>query len=146
MRVSILLGLVIFLLGVGLSYLAYSMIQTQAMGPVQTAAVIISATLFIIFSATMLGLGTGLVIHWIIGFATHWKAFLAELILSFAMFFTGIGAAIMGGNIWLGLQIFFTFFIASVTLFSLSFISLFGGMAVGFVKVKKYAKKRFKKR
>ena len=145
MRVSIWIGLVTLALGIFLSYLADAMIATQAAGAVQTTAVLVASILFVLFSASMLGLGAGLVVHWIIGFATHWKAFIAEIILSFATFFVGIGATIMSGNWWTAAQVFFTFLIASITLFSLSFVSLFGGIAEGFGKVKKYIKKRFKR-
>jgi len=146
MRVSIWIGLITLGLGIFLSSLADALIATQTMGPIQTMAGTAASVIFILFSASMLGLGAALIVHWIVGFAAHWKAFFAELILSFAVFFIGIGATIMSGNIWTGLQVFFTFFIASVTLFSLSFISLFGGLAEGIVSIKKYVKKKLKKK
>lgn len=145
MRVSIWIGILTLALGIVLSYLADAMIQTQASGPLQTTATLIASILFVLFSASMLGLGAGLVVHWIIGFATHWKAAIAEIVLSFATFFIGIGATIMSGNLWTAAQVFFTFLIASMTLFMLSFVSLFGGIAQGASKVKKYIKKRFKR-
>ncbi len=146
MRISIWIGLLTLGLGIFLSYLADAMIQTQATGALQTTATLLASILFVLFSASMLGVGAGLVIHWIIGFASHWKAFVAEIFLSFATFFMGVGATIMSGNYWTALQIFFTFFIASITIFSLSFISLFGGIFEGFASIKKYVKKRFRKR
>ncbi len=145
MRVSIWIGLITLALGIGLSYLADAMIQTQAAGVMQTTAALIASILFVLFSASMLGLGAGLVVHWIIGFATHWKAFIAEMVISFATFFIGIGATIMSGNWWTALQVFFTFLIASMTIFTLSFVSLFGGIAQGVQKVTKYVKKKFKR-
>ncbi len=145
MRISIWIGLLIFGLGILLSYLADAMIQTQATGAMQTAASTMASVLFVLFSATMLGVGAGLVIHWIIGFAAHWKAAIAEMVLSFATLFTGIGATIMSGNIWTGVQVFFTFFTASLALFILSFVSLFGGMATGIQRVTKYVKKKIKR-
>ncbi|MBW2970350.1 hypothetical protein KY309_00175 [Candidatus Woesearchaeota archaeon] len=146
MRISIWIGLPIFAIGILLSYLADAMIQTQTMGVMQTTAALIAAILYIMFSATMLGAGAGLVLHWIFGFASHWKAFIAEIVFSFAIFFVGIGATIMSGNPWTGLQIFFTFLTASATLFILSFTSLFGGVLDGIKTIYKYAKKRIKKR
>jgi hypothetical protein len=145
MRTSIWIGIITLAIGILLSYLADAMIQTQTSGVLQTTASILAAVLFVLFSASLLGLGAGLVVHWIIGFATHWKAFIAEMILSFATFFVGIGATIMSGNWWTALQVFFTFFVASITLFFLSFASLFGGIAQGFAKVKKYVKKKLKR-
>jgi hypothetical protein len=144
MRISIWIGLITLALGIFLSYLADAMIQTQTSTTLQTTASLFASVLFVLFSAGMLGIGTALVVHWIIGFGAHWKAFIAEMVLSFATFFMGIGATIMSGNIWTGLQAFFTFFIASMTLFSLSFVSLFGGIAEGIDKVTKYIKKRVK--
>jgi len=144
MRISIWIGLIILGLGIGLSYLADAMIETQATGAVQTTAVLVASILFVLFSASMLGFGAGLVVHWIIGFASHWKAAIAEIVLSFATFFIGIGATIMSGNWWTAAQVFFTFLIASMTLFMLSFVSIFGGIAEGAVKIRKYVKKRFK--
>ena len=141
MRTSIWTGILTLALGIVLSYLADALIQLQAVGPMQTVASMVAAVLFVLFSASMLGLGAGLVIHWIIGFATHWKAFLAELFLSFAIFFIGLGATIMSRPWWTALQIFFTFLIASTTVFTLSFTSLFGGIAAGIGKIKKYIKK-----
>jgi len=117
MRISIWIGLLTLAIGILLSYLADAMIATQAVGTLQTAASIVATVLFVLFSASMLGVGIGLVVHWIIGFASHWKGFIAEMILSFATFFVGIGATIMSGNLWTGLQVFFTFFIASMILF-----------------------------
>ena len=145
MRISIWIGLLTLAIGILLSYLADAMIATQAVGTLQTAASIVATVLFVLFSASMLGVGIGLVVHWIIGFASHWKGFIAEMILSFATFFVGIGATIMSGNLWTGLQVFFTFFIASTILFLLSFISLFGGVGEGVKKVRKYVKKKFKR-
>ena len=145
MRVSIFIGLPIFALGIVLSYLAGALIVTQTVTPLQTTANLFATAIFILFSASMLGIGIGLVVHWIIGFASHMKAFVAELVLSFAAFFVGIGATIMSANFWSGLQLFFAFFTASMTLFSLSFINLFGGIAHGLFAVKKYVKKKFKK-
>ena len=66
------------------------------------------------------------------------------MILSFATFFIGIGATIMSGNWWTALQVFFTFFIASATMFFLSFDSLFGGISEGIKKTTKYIRKKFK--
>jgi len=143
MRVSIWIGLPILGLGVLLSYLADAMIATQTITPIQTAAAILAAVLFVLFSASLLGLGAGLVVHWIIGFASEWKAFGAELVLSFATFFIGIGATAMSSNAWQGLQIFFTFFAASLTIFLLSFVSLFGGVMIGMKTSAKYIKKRY---
>ncbi len=145
MRISIWIGLVTLTLGIFLSYLADAMIQTQASGTLQTTATLVASILFVLFSASLLGLGTGLVVHWIIGFASHWKAFMAEMVLSFATFFMGVGATIMSGNWWTALQVFFTFLIASLTLFTLSFVSLFGGITEGVQKVTKYVKKRLKR-
>ncbi len=145
MRISIWIGLVTLALGIGLSYLADAMIQTQASGTLQTTATLVASILFVLFSASMLGLGAGLVVHWIIGFASHWKAFITEMVLSFATFFIGIGATIMSGNWWTAAQVFFTFLIASMTLFLLSFVSLFGGISQGVQKVKKYVRKKFKR-
>jgi len=145
MRFSIWIGLLTLAIGIVLSYLADAMIQTQTMGIMQTTASIVAAVLFVVFSATMLGFGAGLVVHWIIGFASKGKAFVAEMILSFATFFIGIGATIMSGNWWTALQVFFTFFIASLALFLLSFINLFGGVAEGMSKTVKYVKKKFKR-
>ncbi len=146
MRVSLWIGLVILALGIFLSYLADAMIQTQTSGALQTVASTFAAVLFVLFSATMLGMGAGLVIHWIIGFATHWKAFIAEIILSFATFFVGIGATIMSGNWWTALQVFFTFLVASAALFLLSFKSLSGGIGQSIHKGITYVRKKFKKK
>lgn len=146
MRISIWIGLITFALGIFLSYLADAMIQTQATGVMQTTASLFATILYLVFSASMLGTGAGLVIHWILGFAKHWKTFVAEIILSFATFFTGLGATIMSDNWLTGLQIFLTFTIASITLFSISFISLYGGIMDGFLAVKKYIKQKFKKK
>lgn len=145
MRVSIWIGFIILALGIALSYLADAMIETQATGPVQTTAVLVASILFVLFSAGMLGFGAGLVVHWIVGFAKRWKAATAEIVLSFATFFMGIGATIMSDNWWTAAQVFFTFLTASMTLFMLSFVSIFGGIAEGFVKIRKYIKKRFKR-
>ncbi len=146
MRISIWIGLLTLALGIGLSYLASALIQTQAIGTLQTAASLTAAILFVLFSATMLGIGAGLVVHWIIGFASHWKAFAAEIILSFATFFIGIGATIMSRNWWTALQTFFTFLTISVSLFFLSFVSLFGGVTKGFKTITKYIKRKFKQK
>lgn len=145
MRVSVWIGIVTLIVGIVLSYLADALINTLTTGPLQTTAVLVAAALFVIFSATMLGFGAGLVVHWIIGFATHWKAFIAEMILSFATFFVGIGATVMSGNWWTAVQMFFTFFIASATLFFLSFINLYGGVKGSGWQAFKYAKKKFKR-
>ncbi len=142
MRVSIWIGLITLGLGIFLSYLADAMIQTQTTGAMQTVASTFASVIFILFSASMLGVGSGLVVHWIIGFAAHWKAFIAEMMLSFATFFVGIGATIMSGNIWTGLQVFFTFFTASIALFMLSFVNLFGSVAGGIGKITKYFRKK----
>jgi len=146
MRISIWIGLMTLALGILLSYLADALIQAQATGALQTTAMLFAAVLFVLFSASLLGLGAGLVVHWIIGFGAHWKAFIAEMVISFATFFMGLGATIMSGNWWTGLQVFFTFLIASMTLFFLSFVSLFGGMTEGIGKISKYFRKRFKTR
>ncbi|MEM3154743.1 MAG: hypothetical protein QW165_04230 [Candidatus Woesearchaeota archaeon] len=145
MRVSLWIGIIVLALGIVLSYLADALIDTVTSGVLQTTAVLVAAILFVIFSAAMLGTGAGLVIHWIIGFATHWKAFAAEIILSFAIFFVGIGATIMSGNVWTGVQVFFTFFIASITLLALSFNNLFGGVSSSFTKGVAYVKSKFTK-
>lgn len=145
MRVSLWIGIVILAVGIVLSYLADALIDTVTAGVLQTTAVLVAAILFVVFSATMLGAGAGLVIHWIIGFATHWKAFIAEIILAFATFFVGIGATIMSGNLWTGVQVFFTFFIASMTLFIMSFANLYGGISSGIKHGITSVKKRFKK-
>ena len=144
MRVSIWLGLATLALGIFLSYLADAMIKTYAIGTLQAIASTAAAVIFVLLSASLLGIGAGLVVHWIIGFAAHWKAFIAEMVLSFATFFIGIGATIMSKNWWTALQVFFTFFTASSALFFLSFVSLFGGLVEGVVKIKKYIRKRFK--
>jgi hypothetical protein len=146
MRVSIWVGLVTLVLGIILSYLADALITTVTSGALQTTAVLIAAACFVVFSATMLGIGAGLVVHWVIGFATHWKAFIAEIILAFATFFVGIGATIMSGNIWTGVQVFFTFFVASLTLFSMSFGNLYGGISTGVSKGIGYLKSKFTKK
>jgi len=145
MRTSIWFGVIILAFGIFLSYLADALIKTQTAGVLQMTATLVAAILFVVFSATMLGLGAGLVVHWIIGFAMHWKAFIAEMILSFATFFVGIGAAIMSGNWWTSLQVFCTFFIASLSLFTLSFVSAYGGLSQGYKSAKKYLKRKFKR-
>jgi hypothetical protein len=145
MRLSIWFGIVTLAVGIVLSYLADALIHTITVGALQTTAVLISALLFVVFSAALLGFGAGLVVHWIIGFATHWKAFIAEMILAFATFFVGIGATLMSGNWWTAVQVFFTFFIASFTLFMLSFVNLFGGAKQGISQAVKFAKKKFKR-
>lgn len=145
MRISVWIGIVTLIVGIVLSYLADALIQTVTSGALQTTAVLAASMLFVIFSATMLGIGAGLVVHWIIGFATHWKAFIAEIILAFATFFVGIGATIMSGGLWTGVQVFFTFFIASATLFSMSFANLYGGISAGVSKGFGYIKSKFKK-
>lgn len=144
MRISIFIGLFVFALGILLSFLADAMIATQTSTTLQTTASIIASVIFILFSASMLGFGAGLVIHWIFGFASSMKAFIFEIILSFATLFMGIGATIMSSNIWTGLQIFFTFMTASIAIFSLSFISLFGGLMKGFIQTKTYIGKKVK--
>lgn len=146
MRISIWIGLVTLALGIFLSYLADAMIQTQATGIMQTTASLFATILYLVFSASMLGTGAALVIHWILGFAKHWKTFIAEIILSFATFFTGLGATIMSDNWLTGLQIFLTFTVASMMLVSLSAISLFGGVMEGLFAAKKYISKKFKKK
>lgn len=143
MRISVWIGIVTLIAGIVLSYLADALIQTVTSGALQTTAVLAASMLFVIFSATMLGIGAGLVVHWIIGFATHWKAFIAEIILAFATFFVGIGATVMSGGLWTGVQVFFTFFIASATLFSMSFANLYGGISTGVSKGFSYIKSKF---
>lgn len=145
MRISVWIGIATLLVGLVLSYLADALIKTVTAGALQTTAVLAASMLFVIFSATMLGIGAGLVVHWIIGFATHWKAFIAEIILAFATFFVGIGATIMSGTLWTGVQVFFTFFIASATLFTMSFANLYGGVSAGVSKGFSYIKSKFKK-
>jgi len=144
MRTSVFYGLLTLVLGVVLSYFADALVDLKTIGMLQSTATTVAAVLFIIFSATLLGFGAGLVVHWILGFGKHWQAFIAEVILSFATFFIGVGATLMSGNWMTALQIFFTFFVASTTLFSLSFINFFGGITEGIVAARKYAKKTFK--
>jgi len=138
MRISIWFGIFTFALGIFLSFLSNAMIATQTATVLQTTASIIATVIFVLFSAVMLGTGAGLVLHWIAGFGSPVRAFVLEVILSFALFFVGLGATIMSGNVWTGLQVFFTFFTASVAIFSLSFINLFGGMMEGIVQTKKF--------
>jgi len=145
MRVSIWIGIVTLAVGIVLSYLADALINTITSGALQTTAVLVAAALFVIFSAAMLGIGAGLVVHWIIGFATHWKAFITEIVLSFATFFIGIGATIMSGNIWTGIQVFFTFFIASMTMFVMSFGNLYGSISAGIKQGIAFVKNKFKR-
>jgi hypothetical protein len=146
MRVSIFIGLFTLAIGIVLSYMAKSLIAVQTVGTLQTTASIIATVLFILLSASMLGMGAGLVLHWLIGFASYGKAFVAELVISFAVFFMGIGATIMSRNWYTAVQVFFAFFTASVTIFSLSFINLFGSIAAGITHMTKRLKKRFRKK
>jgi len=146
MRTSIWFGIIILACGIFLSYLADAMIDTQTAEGIQTTATITAAVLFVAFSAAMLGVGAGLIVHWIIGFAMHWKAFAAEIVIGFATFFIGIGAAIMSGNWWTGMQVFCTFLIASITIFVLSFTTAFSGVKEGARDVKKGIKKWTRKR
>ncbi|MBS3148729.1 hypothetical protein J4219_07635 [Candidatus Woesearchaeota archaeon] len=142
MRISLWLGLPLFLLGVGFSYLADGIIQTQTATQLQTFAQIFAAVLFVLFSAVLLGTGSALVIHWIFSFGNHWLAWIAEILFSFALLFTGIGAAAAQQNVWTALQIVFTFASASALLFFLSFITLFGGFTQGLTAISQYFKKR----
>ncbi|VVB80961.1 Uncharacterised protein [uncultured archaeon] len=144
MRISIWIGFLTFGIGILLSYLAKAMIQTQTAGAMQTTAATIASIIFVLFSATMLGTGAGLVIHWIFGFAKHWKAFVAEIVFSVVILIIGIGASLMSGNIWTGMQEFVAFLTASIALFVLSFITMFGGIFEGFKSVKEYIEKRGK--
>lgn len=142
MRVSLWIGLPLFLLGIGFSYLADGIIQTQAATQLQSFAQIFAAVLFVLFSAVLLGTGSALVIHWIFGFGNHWLAWMAEIVFSFALLFTGIGASAVQQNIWTALQIIFTFASSSALLFFLSFVTLFGGFTQGISTILRFFKKR----
>lgn len=146
MRVSIWIGLPVLALGILFSYLAKAIIQTPAITQLQTAAFITATVIFLLISAIFLGSGAAMVIHWIAGFVRHFKAFVAEIFLSFAVFFVGIGVTIMSRNGWQALHLFFTFLTGSMTLFFLSFISLFGSLKEGFTLWTKRFKKAVKKR
>jgi len=147
MRLSIWFGLLFLGLGILLSSLADALIDIPAMGYFETTAVFISAVLFVLFSAAMIGCGAALIIHWIIGFVghSHFKGFVLEMILSFALFFVGIGAAVMTRSLWTGLHIFASFFAASAFLFNLSFINFFGSFVHGFTATSHFVSKKIKK-
>lgn len=145
MRISIWIGLLTLGIGIFLSYLADAMIQTQTVGTMQTTAAIIASVLFVLVSASMLGTGAALVLHWLFGFAKHWKAYIAEIIFAMVIFLVGLGVTILSGSWWTALQAFFTFLTASMALFFLSFVTMFGGIIKGLLAVKKYVKKRFKR-
>jgi len=145
MRISIWIGLLTLAIGIFLSYLADAMIQTQTTGTMQTTAAIIASVMYILISASMLGTGAGLVLHWLFGFAKHWKAYIAEIIFAMIIFIVGLIVTAFSGNWWTALQAFFTFLTASTALFLLSFITMFGGIIQGILKVKKYVKKRLKR-
>lgn len=133
MRLSIWFGILFLAAGIGVSYLADALIGIDAIGTTASIATIISAVLFILFSASMIGIGAALILHWILGFATHshLKVFILEIVLSFAIFFVGVGAAIMSDNIWTGLHVFFSFVVTSIFLANLSIIHVFGSIAHG---------------
>lgn len=145
MRLSIWFGIIFLALGFAIGILPDELLSVS--GPAKLSiATTLSAIIFIIFSGSLIGLGAALVLHWIIGFAahSHTKAYIAEVLLSFATFFVGLGAAFMSGNIWTGLHIFISFFSASIGLFNLSIINLFGTFAHGFERCAAYIKKKKK--
>ncbi|TAL56019.1 MAG: hypothetical protein EPN86_02915 [Nanoarchaeota archaeon] len=145
MRSSALIGIIILAAGIFVSYLSDELIATQTAG-LQATATTTAAVIFVALSAALIGVGAGLLVHWIIGFAVHWKAFMAEIIIGFATFFIGIGASLMSGNWWTGMQVFCTFLIASITIFVLSFTTAFSGVKEEVRTVKKGLKKWKKKR
>lgn len=146
MRPSIWIAIPTLALGILFSYMADSLIALQTFGTLQTASGIVATVLFVLFSAMLLGLGSALFIHWVFGFANHTLAFVAEINLSFALFFIGLGAALTIGVPWTALQLFCTFLFGSIILFFLSFITLFGSLGAGAAKITKYLKKRLRKR
>jgi len=143
MRVSIWLGLPILALGILLAYFAKE-IKFVA----HDVAGIVAVVLFILLSSMALGVGAALVIHWMMNLVAGWFAFVAELFLSFALFFIGIGVtAALVGDMWSALHIFITFLFGSMMLFGLAFVSLFGsvwesGRDVMAVLWKRFQKKR----
>ena|SRR3989344_3385393 len=146
MRVSIFAGLPMLLVGIGVSYLAKGLIDVQVATQLQSASTTIAAVLFVLLSAVLLGMGAGLVIHWIFTFANHYLAFVSEAILAFGLIFIGIGVAVGSGNVWTGVQAFFTFLTASIVLLLASFVTLFGGITQGIVTILKHVKRRLKRR
>lgn len=143
MRVSIWLGLPILAVGILFAYFAKE-IKFAA----HDVAGIVAVVLFILLSSMALGVGAALVIHWMMNLVAGWFAFVAELFLSFALFFIGIGVtAALVGDMWSALHIFITFLFGSMMLFGLAFVSLFGsvwesGRDIMLVLWKRFQKKR----
>jgi len=143
MRVSIWIGLPVLALGVLLAYFAKELKYAS-----HEVAGIVAVVLFILLSSMALGVGAALVIHWLMNLVAGWFAFVAEMFLSFSLFFIGVGVtAALVGDSWSALHIFLTFLFASTMLFGLAFVSLFGsvwesGKDIGSVLWKRFQKKR----
>lgn len=136
MRWSLLLGVIFFIIGLGFSYLAYSL--ELSLTSRSEIAGTIAAVVYALFSSAFLGYGVALLLHWLFEFAGTLRAFLGQLIAAVAIFFTGVGASIMSGELFLGLHIFFTFSAAGLGLLSLSIIHVFGSIGKGVIAISKY--------
>lgn len=124
MRASIWLGIPVLAIGIALAYFAKELKFYS-----NEVAGLVAVVLFILLSAMALGVGAALVIHWFMNLVAGWFAFAAELFLSFALFFIGVGVtAALVGDSWNALHIFLTFLFSSMTLFGLAFVSLFGDL------------------
>lgn len=142
MRVSIWIGLPVLAIGVLLAYFAKEIMYTS-----HEIAGIVAVVLFILLSSMALGVGAALVIHWLMNLVAGWFAFVAELFLSFALFFIGIGVtAALVGDMWSALHIFLTFLFGSMMLFGLAFVSLFGSVWESGRDIMEVLWKRFQKK
>ena len=136
MRWSFVLGVLLFAIGFGFSYLAYSLDLSIAsrMG----VATSIAAFFYVLFSSVFLGYGVALLLHWLFEFTGSMRAFFGQVIFAIALFFAGVGASIMSGEMFLGLHVFFTFATAGIGLLCLSFTTVFGTVGRGFFVLGKY--------
>lgn len=119
MRQSILIGIVVFSAG---------MIIAKSAAELHQGRIIIGAYLVLVISSLLIGTGAGLTIHWLLGFAKKWKTAIAEIVISFAALFVGIGAAVMSQNVWKATQVLIAFVFASLTIMMMSPISLITGL------------------
>lgn len=141
MKMTFFIGLLLFGIGLGFSYLTDGIIQAQTNTALQTTSTLIASILFLSMSGIFLGIGAALLLHWVLSFGHPLKAFAAELFFSVAVFFTGLGVTFTADNTWTALQAFFTFSVAAISIFIVSFSNFFGGAIRGAQQSLKYAKK-----